>query len=105
MALTKRPVSEEQIDKLIARVEAELLALNLARFPRMRLAKQCSTNCGTSTRSPTSGSPRSTASSPISKTSARGRDTLLDLKSAVTIREDEKAPGRRLIDRAFACRA
>ena len=33
VALTKRPVSEEQIDKVIARVEAELLALNLREVP------------------------------------------------------------------------
>jgi transcriptional repressor NrdR len=33
VALTKRPVSEEQIDKVIAQVEAELLALNLREVP------------------------------------------------------------------------
>ena len=33
VALTKRPVSEEQIDKVIARVEAELLSLNLREVP------------------------------------------------------------------------
>lgn len=33
VALTKRPVSEEQIDRLIAKIEAELLALNVKEVP------------------------------------------------------------------------
>lgn len=33
VALTKRPVSEDQIDKVIASIEAELLALNLKEVP------------------------------------------------------------------------
>jgi transcriptional repressor NrdR len=33
VALTKRPVSEEQIDQVISRVEAELLAMNLREVP------------------------------------------------------------------------
>lgn len=33
VALTKRPVSEEQIDQVIARVEAELLAKNVREVP------------------------------------------------------------------------
>ncbi len=33
VALTKRPVSEDQIDKVIARVEGELAALNLKEVP------------------------------------------------------------------------
>jgi transcriptional repressor NrdR len=33
VALTKRPVSEDQIDKVIARVEGELLKLNLKEIP------------------------------------------------------------------------
>jgi transcriptional repressor NrdR len=33
VALTKRPVSEDQIDQLIARVETELFAMNLKEIP------------------------------------------------------------------------
>lgn len=33
VALTKRPVSEDQIDKMIAKVEGELMALNLKEVP------------------------------------------------------------------------
>lgn len=33
VALTKRPISEDQIDKVIARVEGELTALNLKEVP------------------------------------------------------------------------
>jgi len=39
VALTKRPVSEDQIDTLIARVEGELTALNLKEVPSVTIGE------------------------------------------------------------------
>ncbi len=39
VALTKRPVSEDQIDKLISRVEGELTALNLKEVPSKEIGE------------------------------------------------------------------
>ena len=64
-----RPVNEDKLAILAQQVEETIRARGLASSPRTRLAWPSSARCGTSTRWPTSGSPRSTGVSSRSPTS------------------------------------